>query len=509
MEIFQQLETIPDSDLIGYINDPNSQIPKYAALDEMQKRTNIRKSVDASGPLPESTIADEVMEEFATTSPGLQGAMAQSSGTLPSPPNGLGNMAPPSPQMGMPSPEMPMPEMPMQMAAGGGLTGYATGGRTGYVGGGQTDYALPANMPIPALAARLGVSMTNADGSPKDPTILQSEIQTAFNSANRPAVAPTYEPIDLSNTGIGDLNTSPLEQIAARNSQANPPVTSVGTGDPVDGAQRVIDIMNRPELRSDVNAPEYTAPAIPQFLLDNEQSGQVINPSQQTLLDTELSARNFYEVSDLDRQNEKNTFALATLAKAFGTSKNLGEAGAMLGEGALGLGALKKAQRAEQRNIEGAKRADQLETFGFADAKNKIRSAITDKDNALSISLSNIRGNIAKQEYDAGIKGIELEFKGDELALSTAKSIYHDEVLMKSYLVQSNGNLVKIINELGKERTSLQQKIAALSPAETLRLSEIQTQIQNLVNQVVGKSPDSTSGSPAPIDASVLFNTVP
>jgi len=522
MEIFQQLETIPDSDLIGYINDPNSQIPKYAALDEMQKRTNIRKSVDASGPLPESTIADEVMEEFATTSPGLQGAMAQSSGTLPSPPNGLGNMAPPSPQMGMPSPEMPMPEMPMQMAAGGGLTGYATGGRTGYVGGGQTDYALPANMPIPALAARLGVSMTNADGSPKDPTILQSEIQTAFNSANRPAVAPTYEPIDLSNTGIGDLNTSPLEQIAARNLQANPqidlsqitpatpPVTSVGTGDPVDGAQRVIDIMNRPELRSDVNAPEYTAPAIPQFLLDNEQSGQVINPSQQALLDTELSARNFYEVSDLDRQNEKNTMALATLAKAFGTSKNLGEAGAMLGEGALGLGALKKAQRAEQRNIEGAKRADQLETFGFADAKNKIRSAITDKDNALSISLSNIRGNIAKQEYDAGIKGIELEFKGDELALSTAKSIYHDEVLMKSYLVQSDSNLLKIVTELGKERKDLLEIGSnRRSPAETLRLTEIQSQVQNIIHQVVGKSPDSTSGSPAPIDASALFNTVP
>ena len=518
IQLSDDLEFVNKNELIQMSQDPNSRYPSYLVLAEIKRRTMNEKAYAAQQPRPETTVSEEVIQEFA--GPQGLGAMAQSSGSNAFPPSDMGNMAPPSGLGGMPMPEMSMPEMPMQMAAGGGLTGYAEGGRTGYVGGGQTNYPLPTNMPIPALAAKLGVSMNNADGSPKDPTILQSEIQTAFNSANRPAVAPQLKPIDLSNTGIGDLNTSPLEQIAARNSQANPqidlsqitpatlPATSVGTGNPVDGAQRVIDIMGRPELQGNVNAPEYTPPAIPQFLLDNEQSGQVINPSQQALLDTELSKRNFYEVSDLDRQNEKNTMALATLAKAFGTSKNLGEAGAMLGEGALGLGALKKAQRAEQRNIEGVKRADQLETFKFDEAKNQIRTAINDKDNAFSLSLANVRGDIAKQEYDAGIKGIELEFKGDELALETARAIYHDEVLMKSYLVQSDSNLLKIVNELGKERTALQQKIGSMSPADTMRLSEIQTQVQNIIDQVVGKNSAIPAG-PTPINASALFNPVP
>jgi len=498
MEIFQQLETIPDSDLIGYINDPNSQIPKYAALDEMQKRTNIRKSVNASGPLPESTIADEVMEEFATTSPGLQGAMAQSSGSNAFPPSDMGNMAPPSGLGGM-----PMPEMPMQMAAGGGLTGYAEGGRTGYVGGGSSNLT-GTGIGNLALPPQLQVELRNKG---IDATNLTSEqikmMIEVFESRKTPQIEidklNRLELQDIAKNNLNtDINTSPII----------PSATSVGTGDPVDGAQRVIDIMGRPELQGNVNAPEYTPPAIPQFLLDNEQSGQVINPSQQALLDTELSKRNFYEVSDLDRQNEKNTMALATLAKAFGTSKNLGEAGAMLGEGALGLGALKKAQRAEQRNIEGVKRADQLETFGFNEAKNKIRTAITDKDNALSISLANIRGDIAKQEYDAGIKGIELEFKGDELALETARAIYHDEVLMKSYLVQSDSNLLKIVNELGKERKDLLAITYNMTDAQKDRLSEIEKQVQNIIDQVVGKN-SATPAKPTPIDASALFNPVP
>jgi len=497
MEIFQQLEYIPDEQLVQYINDPNSQIPKYAALDEIQKRTNTRKSIDASGPKPEVTVADEVVQEFVATSPGLTGAMTQTPGGNLSTPSAESNMAPP---LGLGG------GMPMQTAAAGGLTGYANGGRTRYQTGG-ISFVMPAGYSFATLGDELGIRDFDANGNPKDQNKFEAEVKEAFISSNQ-VTPPAVTSPNLKNTGIGDLNTSPLEQIAARNSQANPPVTSVGTGDPVDGAQRVIDIMNRPELRSDVNAPEYTAPAIPQFLLDNEQSGQVINPSQQALLDTELSERNFYEVSDLDRQNEKNTIALATLSKAFGTSKNLGEAGAMLGEGALGLAALKKAQREEQRNIEGAKRADQLETFGFEDAKNKIRSAITDKDNALSLALSDIRGNLAKGTYDSAIKGIELEFKGDKLATDTARAIYHDEVLMKSYLVQSDGNLVKIITELGKERKELQEIGSnRRSPAETLRLSEIQTEIQNLINQVVGKNPDSTLGS-QPIDASVLFNPV-
>ena len=130
IQLSDDLEFVNKDELIQMSQDPNSRYPSYLVLAEIKRRTMNEKAYAAQQPRPETTVSEEVIQEFA--GPQGLGAMAQSSGSNAFPPSDMGNMAPPSGLGGMPS-----PEMPMQMMAGGGLTGYAEGGRTGYqVGGG-------------------------------------------------------------------------------------------------------------------------------------------------------------------------------------------------------------------------------------------------------------------------------------------------------------------------------------------------------------------------------------
>ena len=123
IQLSDDLEFVNKDELIQMSQDPNSRYPSYLVLAEIKRRTMNEKAYAAQQPRPETTVSEEVIQEFAG-SQGL-GAMAQSSGSNAFPPSDMGNMAPPSGLGGMPS-----PEMPMQMMAGGGLTGYAEGGET-------------------------------------------------------------------------------------------------------------------------------------------------------------------------------------------------------------------------------------------------------------------------------------------------------------------------------------------------------------------------------------------
>ena len=126
VELSNELEDFPEQQLVQMSQDPNSMYPSYLVLSEIQRRNQMRKMYDAQQPKPQTTVAEEVVQEFAGQQ-GLQGAMAQSPGPQNAfPPSDMGNMAPPSPQMGMPSQQM----------MDGGLTEYAQGGRTGYQIGG-------------------------------------------------------------------------------------------------------------------------------------------------------------------------------------------------------------------------------------------------------------------------------------------------------------------------------------------------------------------------------------
>jgi len=119
VELSNQLEDFPEQQLVQMSQDPNSMYPSYLVLSEIQRRNQMRKMYEAQQPKPQTTVAEEVIGEFAGQQ-GLQGAMAQSPGPQDAfPPSDMGNMAPPS---------------PMQAMASGGRTGYNLGGSLGLGG---------------------------------------------------------------------------------------------------------------------------------------------------------------------------------------------------------------------------------------------------------------------------------------------------------------------------------------------------------------------------------------
>lgn len=115
VQLSNELEYIPQEQLVQMSQDPNSTYPSFLVLSEIQRRTQMKKMYDAQQPKPQTTVAEEVVQEFAGQQ-GLQGAMAQSPGPQNAfQPGDVGNMAPPS---------------PMQAMAAGGKTGYNVGGLT-------------------------------------------------------------------------------------------------------------------------------------------------------------------------------------------------------------------------------------------------------------------------------------------------------------------------------------------------------------------------------------------
>ena len=103
VELSNQLEDFPEQQLVQMSQDPNSMYPSYLVLSEIQRRNQMRKMYEAQQPKPQTTVAEEVIGEFAGQQ-GLQGAMAQSPGPQDAfPPSDMGNMAPPSPMQAMAS----------------------------------------------------------------------------------------------------------------------------------------------------------------------------------------------------------------------------------------------------------------------------------------------------------------------------------------------------------------------------------------------------------------------
>lgn len=117
VELSNQLEYVPQEQLVQMSQDPNSMFPSFLVLSEIQRRNQMKKMYEAQQPKPQTTVAEEVVQEFAGQQ-GLQGAMAQSPGPQNAfQPGDMGNMAPPSPMQGM---------------AAGGVTGYKNKGKTEY-----------------------------------------------------------------------------------------------------------------------------------------------------------------------------------------------------------------------------------------------------------------------------------------------------------------------------------------------------------------------------------------
>lgn len=63
-----QLQRVPDDALIGYVQNPDGQVPSYLALAELSRRKEIRKSATPQQAMPTQTVA---AQELAQAQPGI------------------------------------------------------------------------------------------------------------------------------------------------------------------------------------------------------------------------------------------------------------------------------------------------------------------------------------------------------------------------------------------------------------------------------------------------------
>ena len=113
VEIAKDLEYVPDEQLVQLANGSDPRFPPFVVISEIKRRTDMRNR--ASEPMPKTTVAQEMVQEFAMPSrQGLEGMSQDATGILP--------------------PTVYNRDMPSSMMADGGLVGYATGDETKYRG---------------------------------------------------------------------------------------------------------------------------------------------------------------------------------------------------------------------------------------------------------------------------------------------------------------------------------------------------------------------------------------
>ena len=113
VQLSNELEYLPKDKLAEMAQDPSSMYPPYLVLAEIQRRTQMEKMYAAAQPRPETTVAEEVVNEFTMTNPNA--GISSMTGSAP------------TDRFSPESKDIPAPVL-MQTAASGGLTGYANGG---------------------------------------------------------------------------------------------------------------------------------------------------------------------------------------------------------------------------------------------------------------------------------------------------------------------------------------------------------------------------------------------
>tara|TARA_R110002020_G_scaffold426905_1_gene636271 strand:- start:4 stop:1302 length:1299 start_codon:yes stop_codon:yes gene_type:complete len=115
MDMIEQqnyLESMDDAGLVKMSQNP-TYIPAFLVLQEVKRRSDFRKNYQAMVNKPTTTVAEEVVSDFAQPT-GLQGGAPQTTPLSTNISAGLSGA----------------PTASMQMAASGGITGYATGDMT-------------------------------------------------------------------------------------------------------------------------------------------------------------------------------------------------------------------------------------------------------------------------------------------------------------------------------------------------------------------------------------------
>jgi len=448
MNLIQQqnyLEYADKNDLVKMMQEPNPQFPSFLVLSEIQRRTINEKNFQAMQQRPTSTVAQEVVSNFAQPT-GLQGGAPQAT---PLPTNISAGLS-------------GAPTAPMQMAASGGITGFANTGST----------SLPAGYTMLQLADKLGVDIANPDGSLKTQDQIKNEVTIAYQGATTPAVA---SPSTVTDTSVLPVGSEPrtVDPVAIQNQLSKTVPSALGIDqDKVAGLPQVNTTTTSAPPTSGIaqttadkfsEAMESGVFATPR--IDIKDLGN-ITPNREPLPEIPKIERDYYEVSDADRQRDLDVAALAGLAQAVGSAKNLAEFGSGVGGVALNISDIKATQREEQRKTSDAKYRDQLAMYGLEFDRTRIINEALTADNAAEMAA---KLKIAE-------KNLDLDSKDADRAISAIRN----DTTLAQIDATNNAQLKPFVTGFMAELNSLKEKTLP-SEADLARITEL----ENLINQLL------------------------
>jgi hypothetical protein len=450
--------------------DPNGQFPPFLVLTEIQRRTMNEQNYKAMQEQPTTTVAEEVVGNFMrpqlaqNQSQGLQGGTPQSVTPLPDSNISAGLSG--------------VPTAPMQMAASGGITGYANTGITSLPAG-SAPY--PTNIPIEKLARMLGVDMYAPNGSLKDSAVLDAEMRERFAVYNQPAVgntsglpsatapapapapvvtpAPTPAPapfngvqpppaatqadlallqqaqaLNIDTSGFFDANDLKTK-IAIEQSMAKPDV-DVSTNQSTDRIEQTLDLAK--QLRGDLD---------PNFNVEFKPT-EIPSVFSKPINRKTLTPRNYNAPTEADRQRELDVMALAGLAGAVGGAKNLAELGIGVADTATGITQLKRDQRKDTNAIEALRREDEIQGIAldqsYDQQERDIAKVVADITTANNSGESNVQLQLAQIKGQYGAKNY-----------TVAQSIIRDQVLQEQIDATGNKNLLDAYSALQVDQAKL------------------------------------------------------
>ena len=400
VELATELEYVPKDQLAQMSQDPSSRYPQYLVLSEIQRRTANEKAYAAARPQPTTPVAEEVVGEFMQPK-GLQAGMPSES----APTDAFS-----SESMGIPA-SAPM-QQPMMMA-GGGLTAYANEG--------QTSLEQSFNDPF--------ASLPQTGSSIMLPPDLQRQVLS----------------LGIDTTGKS-MNQIMAEVQAKGMTITNPPPPPPAPATDINKVLRLsetLDMGSVPDI-------SYTPTEIPTSMTTP------VPELPTELKDFKLSQREYNAPTEEDRQRELDVYGLGSLAKAFGTSKNLGEAGAEIGEAAMGISAIKKDQRKEMDRIESLKRTDEVQDFQVAGTKYGLESGRRKEQFNINKAILDIKQSDSQNEFNANLNLTKYanELKGAKLTL--AKGLVNMEILREQVEATNNKTLGSLYNSISNEISDLE-----------------------------------------------------
>jgi len=200
----------------------------------------------------------------------------------------------------------------------------------------------------------------------------------------------------------------------------------------------------------------------------------VLGLTKETLERLPIPKLDLPEVTEEDRQKELSAYTLSSLAKIISGARNVSDIGKGLGEAGIGLQALKKQQKKEQRQALIDSQKEDIRRFGIASS---LASSQLAQDQARlqgQISLANLESALTNHEFNRAKTEELAKRANDKFALDVFNVVEGSkfnkdklEILKQQALAQSDQNNLKRVDALIKLVGNIQAEMADFTSVRT------------------------------------------